>query len=364
MPSQWQPIIDIQFTAPKLNIGLNQPQLTFGTILRAAGFFTKTLIIVSFKSNLINKRILHIINHLFQQQYTFHETPLNRWIEDQHDDDVDKSANISVTQPSTYRSRSRNYSASLSMMSTASANAASHEVYSNVDANLSFTALEYVLTLLASQSLLALKDANLSTREKQLIKREISSELHEFQDLVKKRVLAINEVRDILPRKKHGISLIRQPYEGRSDKATERPSRLSVGASRSDSMRVLVTRRMHLSALQSPTPSTSTGAQPRSLRFNITQDISHIRSDSPRIDMDDNDEPASSTPASSTVRNAQTRTDPESIVEAAKRRYMAADDPIFFEPEEQPTHDEWKSVNLVEEDYLTFLSNLFFNITK
>lgn len=47
VPTKWQPLVEIQFNAPKLNIGTMAPQLTFGTILNAAIIFTKALNIVS-----------------------------------------------------------------------------------------------------------------------------------------------------------------------------------------------------------------------------------------------------------------------------------------------------------------------------
>lgn len=47
VPAKWQPLVEIQFNAPKLNIGTTAPQLTFGTILNAAIIFTKALNIVS-----------------------------------------------------------------------------------------------------------------------------------------------------------------------------------------------------------------------------------------------------------------------------------------------------------------------------
>lgn len=47
VPAQWQPLVEIQFNAPKLNVGSTLPQLTFGTILNAAIIFTKALNIVS-----------------------------------------------------------------------------------------------------------------------------------------------------------------------------------------------------------------------------------------------------------------------------------------------------------------------------
>lgn len=47
VPAKWQPLVEIQFNAPKLNVGSTTTQLTFGTILNAAIIFTKALNIVS-----------------------------------------------------------------------------------------------------------------------------------------------------------------------------------------------------------------------------------------------------------------------------------------------------------------------------
>lgn len=80
------------------------------------------------------------------------------------------------------------------------------EILSSLDEKICFTALEYVMTLLASQSLLALKDINLSNRDKQLIKRELSTELHIFHDWVKK-TLRTDLNKSSLHRKKYGLKM-------------------------------------------------------------------------------------------------------------------------------------------------------------
>lgn len=101
--------------------------------------------------------------------------------------------------------RRRNYTSSISALSSISVTATStNEYLTNLDSDLCFIGLEFVLTLLASQSLLALKDANLSQREKQLIKRELCTELSVFYDFVKKRILPDVARDDPLHRKKHG----------------------------------------------------------------------------------------------------------------------------------------------------------------
>lgn len=270
---------------------------------------------------------------------------------------MDKSTYPGSTQQSTVRGSGRHQtlSTSLSIISTASATAASLEVYAHIDANLCVIALEYVLTLLGSQSLLAIKDANLSQREKQLIKREISSELHDFHDYIKKRVLSSIEIRDPLQRKKYGVSVIRQNHDERRQVGVggDRPSRLSIGSSRSDSMRVLVTRRQHLNVKQTSSAPPTSQQQPKSLRFDMTYDISGI-GESPRALGGDL---PSSTPAMQ-PKSCLKRGGHDDLPGEAKRR-SEEDEPIFLEPDEPSPYHEWSYVNLVEEDYLHYLSNLF-----
>lgn len=44
---EWQPLVEIQFGAPNLNIDTAVPQLTFGTVVNAACFLTKILNLVN-----------------------------------------------------------------------------------------------------------------------------------------------------------------------------------------------------------------------------------------------------------------------------------------------------------------------------
>lgn len=97
-----------------------------------------------------------------------------------------------------------NKSTSLSLSTSA---ALPSEILTNLDEKICFTALEYVMTLLASQSLLALKDGTLSNRNKQLIKRELSTELHIYHDWVKK-TLRTDLNKTPLHRKKYGLKMI------------------------------------------------------------------------------------------------------------------------------------------------------------
>ena len=131
------------------------------------------------------------------QHYSFQETPLNQLPTPMTSETntvdatpsslsntalarLNKSA-LAAANGTTGQSSSRTpFSKSLSMTSVSSftstnAIALSNELLNHLDSKLCISGCEYVLTLLASQSLLALKDTNLSQREKQLIKRELST---------------------------------------------------------------------------------------------------------------------------------------------------------------------------------------------
>lgn len=242
--------------------------------------------------------------------------------------------------------RRRNYTSSISALSSISATAATtNEYLTNLDSDLCFVGLEFVLTLLASQSLLALKDINLSQREKQLIKRELSTELSIFYDFVKKRILPEIARDDPLHRRKLGIrsmAFIKEQIEDMARQQT--PGSGSSGSSRksvsnSDRMRISVVRKLHLNQ-KTPSPSSpSTSTAPG---FNMTQQLSPITgaaasSSGGRLDL------PSSTPA---VGRRSAQKDGNDIYDDA----MDHEDPTFC---------ELSFVQLIEEDYLHFLSNLF-----
>lgn len=213
-------------------------------------------------------------------------------------------------------------------MSTVSASAAAtNEYLTNLDTELCFTALEFVLTLLASQSLLALKDVNLSQREKQLIKRELSTELSLFYDFVKKRVLPEVARDEPLRRKKYGCKSNGLNKEQMEELARQQPSTSRKSVSNSDRMRINVMRKA----------------------FEMTQQFSPIGSSSSgfsRFDL------PTSTPAPSTSRPSPVDDDNDDEQEEIQ---------MYFDPKstEDPTFCELSVIQLVEEDYLHFLSNLF-----
>lgn len=244
----------------------------------------------------------------------------------------------STTTAPTPTQRHRNYASSISALSSISATATTtNEYLTTLDSELCFVGLEFVLTLLASQSLLALKDMNLSQREKQLIKRELSTELSIFYDFVKKRILPETARDEPLHRKKHGcrsFSFFKEQIDELVRQQSPGSSRKSV--SHSDRMRINVTRKLHLNQnlVSASSPSTSMAAG-----FNMTQQFSPIG--------------GSSTPAQPFTRRS-TQHDDNDVVDTDVQ-----DDIRLFSDPEDPTFCELSFIQLVEEDYLHFLSNLF-----
>lgn len=283
---------------------------------------------------------------LQQQQFKFVEHPLNN-INETNQNAVKASTTQSQNTTFSINQRRRNYTTSTSALSTVSATTvATNEYLMNFEPELCFTALEFVLTLLASQSLLALKDINLSQREKQLIKRELSTELSVFHDFVKKRVLSEIARDDPLRRKKHGFRTMSKDHS--DELSRHEPSgstRRSV--SNSDRMRINVMRKNYLTSQKSPSTSSPTTSTP----FNMTHQYSPIASTtSGAPSRNDIFDLPSSTPAQLYSRGATT--------DENDGHQDQLNVQLYFEPED-PTFCELSFIQLVEEDYLHFLSNLF-----
>lgn len=205
--SRWQPLLEIQFNAPKLNNDFNNLQLSIGTVLSVACFLTRVLSLVGHNlvTNISNTKCSSQFPILIpQQSFAFHEEPLNDISQINPEETCDWQQSSSI--PAADRTERTTYNKSTSL-SLSTSTALPAEILSNLDEKICFTALEYVMTLLASQSLLALKDANLSNRNKQLIKRELSTELHIFHDWVKK-TLRIDLNKTPLHRKKYGLKMM------------------------------------------------------------------------------------------------------------------------------------------------------------
>lgn len=209
---------------------------------------------------------------------------------------------------------------------------------------------------------------NLSQREKQLIKRELCTELSVFHDFVRKRILMDESREDPLRRRKHGIVQMEQCNTSSPPRAGGRPS---IGAKphASDMLRIKVTRKLHLTTQ----PSTSRQG------FDMSQQFSPIADSTQRFSVPSSSGISgrpplpSSTPGAASQSYSKQSTKRSTDAAAAghdvdddwisENKYFAEDDDdsetqLFFEPED-PSYCELSFVRLVEEDYFHFLSNLF-----
>nr|XP_036219125.1 nucleoporin NUP188 homolog [Bactrocera oleae] len=349
--SKWEPIFEIHFGAPKLNE--TAITLTFGTVLSIVGVFTKVL-------NL--------------QGHGFHEVPLN----------VLPISRDGVTTPhasgATALARSqRQFSKSVSITSVSSANCPPNELLTNLDGELCLLALEHVLMLAASQSMLALKNPYLPAREKQIVRREISTELLTFHEFVRKKVLIDHrEHREMWYRRKHGLVFMEltggsagaanSATASSSATTTTRLSPTQSGARRhSNDLRVNVVRRLHLQQEHSRQQHQQT---PSGTAFDMSRVISPIgagghaqqqhptaASSTPQLPRPPLRRQGDPAPLSSEVkRNSASR---DQIVDVQDDDEVEVLEEIQYFPPEEPSYTPLSYVQLVEEDYLHFMSNLF-----
>lgn len=217
-----------------------------------------------------------------------------------------------------------------------------------IDTQTCLTALEGIATLLAAQSLLALKSDYISARDKQLIKREINSELTIFHDYVKKNILV--DTNNILIREKIGcyeMSLECSEYStddlSSSDlksSSTSSPPKIPKVPSRrsirdSDSMRINVLRNEQLKQVQ------HTGPGEGGSGFDMTMPVSPIG-----IRTSQRNVPEASTPIVS------------KLSEDLNMYTNEEESQIFFKPNE-PTFTNLSFIKFAEKDYLHMLSLVF-----
>lgn len=344
LPSKWFSLIEIQFGAPKITSDTD-PQLSFGTIMSAATVFTKSL-------NL--------------QHYAFQEVPINK-LPNENDANETDGHNLTVTDIGTSRSEvltpikapvtpgsnrslasspKTPFSKSMSMTSGTSYGATSgiapsNEFLSHLDTKICVVALETVLTLLSSQSLLALKNMHLSPREKQLIRRELSTELHVFYDFVKKKIINRDRRESSYHRKKYGIYQISNDDD--SDDAPQ-PKPIVKSSEHAKSLRVNLVKKLHQKqASASSSPKLLDTTNPFSQITKPLQESTPLKG---ILKM-----------TSSTQQKRGVNID-DYMSDTVKRWCMEEEEPIFFEPIE-PSYTGLSHVKLVEEDYLHLLSNLF-----
>lgn len=332
--NKWIPFIEVQFGAPKINADSFQ-QLSFGTVLSAIAFFVKSL-------NL--------------QHHAFKQVPLNQLpTEDDHvgHDTVSmttfsESAHLralgSTLSPLSPR---RPFSKSLSMNSVSSSIVqASNELLSHLDSKVCLVALEFMLTLLASQSLLALKNLQLSSREKQLIRRELSNELYVFHDFVKKKIIK-DTSKSVFCRPKLGVfSIVNHVKELDEEESQPGPSRLAEQR-RSKDLRVNVVRKLHQQKVSLfEIPSTFSPILQTQSRDHVPMDSTPLRSSS---------EPSRSTSVKRVGFD---------LSSTSKKVSLQEDDEPYVVNRADPSFTGLSFVKMVEEDYLHLLSNLFMFICQ
>lgn len=326
--NKWIPIVEVQFGAPKINADSFQ-QLSFGTILSSVALFVKAL-------NL--------------QHHAFKQDPLNQLPTDDNRDGSDTASMLTLSESANARalgasaplSPRRPFSKSLSMNSVSSSVVqASNELLLHFDSKVCVVALEFTLTLLASQSLLALKNFQLSSRDKQLIRRELSNELYCFHDFVKKKIHK-DSSKSAFCRQKLGIHQITNHYDD-NDNEAQQPGALQ---RKNQDLRVNVVRKLHL--------------QQKSSQFEIPSTFSPIPQ--PHVPIDNTPVRAPGEPTSSTSVK-RVGFDLSSTAHKVSM-YEEEDEEPFVVNRADPSFTGLSFVKMVEEDYLHLLSNLFMFICQ
>lgn len=331
---KWTPFIEVQFGAPKINSETFQ-QLSFGSVLSAIALFVKVL-------NL--------------QHHTFKQVPLNQLQTDDEQVGAETVTMATFSESAHHRalglpspsissplSPHRPFLKSHSMNSvTSSIMQASNELLSHLNTKVTVAALEFTLTLLASQSLLALKNQHLSSREKQLIRRELSNELYCLHDFVKKKILN-SASKSVFCRPKLGICPIVNQVEDNDEDEDQQPgSSRSAAQRRSRDLRVNVVRKLHLQQKAFEIPTTMSPIQHEHAPTDNTPQHSNLN-------------PTNSTSVKRVGFDFSSISNKVSLQE---------DEEPFAVNRADPSFTGLSFVKLVEEDYLHLLSNLFLFICQ
>ncbi|KAG7310763.1 hypothetical protein JYU34_003574 [Plutella xylostella] len=163
---RWQPLVELDFAIPK-HCHDEVPQLTFGTLLTAICLLTKAM------------------NHSYHtEEGSGSRSPRRR-----------RGCSCSSPDP-------RRAARSESLTSVSSATSA--PCLDALSQRLVAGTLAALLELLASQALLAVRDVSTPSRHKQMVRRELSSELTVYHDFVRKRILCAAHARPYLARNKLG----------------------------------------------------------------------------------------------------------------------------------------------------------------
>ncbi|XP_034111624.1 nucleoporin Nup188 [Drosophila albomicans] len=334
-PHKWRPLLDVKFGAPKLSE--SNVTLTFGMVLNMVSIYVKAL---------------------NMQNHGFNEVPLNMLpVVEDGDVTTNVSSNNSLTGETSRGQRS--FTKSLSVNSIASAACPSNELLANLDGQLCLVALEHLLMLVASQSIYVIRSPELEPRWKQIVRRDISSELLCFHEFVRRRVIVdYRDSRCQWVRRKHGLLKIKQ-----SDAAILAPSQRNATevvrrtSSTANELRVNVVRRLHLQQQQHAPQSSENN-------FEVTQVLSpiaapyssaaghNIEASTPQAAMELGDTPKGHLESRKRPHFGQLQHNPQD--EAA-----LAIEVQYFAPTTSSGYSELSQVQLVEEDYLQLMSALF-----
>ncbi|KAH8407678.1 hypothetical protein KR222_010528, partial [Zaprionus bogoriensis] len=332
-PHRWQPILDVKFGAPKLNEA--SLTLTFGMVLNMVTIYVKAL---------------------NMQNHGFSEVPLNVLPSVEQ---YDASSSVAAGDSSRgQRSFSKSQSNSISTACPSS------ELLSNLDGQLCLVALEHLLMLVASQSIYVIRSPELEPRWKQIVRRDISSELLSFHEFVRRKVIVdYRDSRCQWVRRKHGLLRLKQA----ATTALAVPSQRSSGSgstevvrrssSTTNELRVNVVRRQHLQQHAAPPAGDS--------NFEMTRVLSPIAVPQSPV-------PGHRIEASTPQPCTEAGETPRAHTESRKRFHVAqpvgelcledellAIDVQYFPPTTEQGYCELSQVQLVEEDYLQLMSALF-----
>lgn len=242
----------------------------------------------------------------------------------------------------------------------------SSELLANLDGQLCLVALEHLLMLVASQSIYVIRSPDLEPRWKQIVRRDICSELLSFHELVRRKVIVdYRDSRCQWVRRKHGLLKLKQAI---STVSTQRSSSSSCSSSsdvvrRSSStaneLRVNVVRRQHLQHAAAASTSSESN-------FEMTRVLSPIAvpCSSPVGQRMESSTPQICSEAGETPRAAHTESRKryhvgQPIGELCLEDELLAIEVQYFPPSTEPGYCELSQVQLVEEDYLQLMSLLF-----
>ncbi|GBP44599.1 Nucleoporin NUP188 homolog [Eumeta japonica] len=220
-------LVELHFGAPKISYETaTAPELSFGTLLAAVCLLTKTL------------------NHSYHaEDSSGSRSPRARR----------RACSCATGGGSPGGGRSGR---SESLTSLSSGTSAAAGLWPLLNERLVAGALDASITLLASQALVVVRNPHVATRHKQLVRRELSSELTIYHDFVRKRVLCATHMRPHLLRHKLGawplaqdedeVEKLEKARDSSSDADSKLPPPPPPKRAANDSMREYILRKHYL----------------------------------------------------------------------------------------------------------------------